>query len=64
MGKAEERSRVDCVVVYGKGLIWFEGCPWLSAKADGCGHFFICLVGYAETYEFEIKDAKLRLYFN
>ena len=64
MGKAEERSRVDCVVVYEKGLIWFEGMPVVVCESGRLRAFFICLVGYAETYEFEIKDVKLRLYFN
>ena len=56
--------RVDCVVVYEKGLIWFEGMSVVVCESGRLRAFFICLVGYAETYEFEIKDVKLLLYFN
>lgn len=27
MGKAEERCRMDCVIVCEESLIWFEGMP-------------------------------------
>ncbi len=44
MGKAEERCRVDRTVVCKEGLIWFEGCPWLSdITSDGCG-FLVCTI--------------------
>ena len=43
MGKAEERCRVDRIVVCEESLIWFEGMPvvvWL-VWLDGCGLIFI-----------------------
>lgn len=43
MGKAEERCRVDRIVVCEESLIWFEGMPvvvWL-VWLDGCGLFLV-----------------------
>ena len=41
MGKAEERSRVDCVVVYEKVLYGLRGCPWLSVVSRWLRAFFV-----------------------
>ncbi len=43
-------------------MFWGDvrGCLRKRTVAGIC----ICLVGYAETSEFEIKDMKQRLYFN
>ena len=42
MGKAEERSRMDWIVVCEESLIWFEGMPVVVGdKPMAAGLFYI-----------------------
>ncbi len=43
MGKAEERCRVDCVVVCEESLIWLEGVPVVVCNERMAMGLFLCL---------------------
>ena len=59
MGKAEERSRVDRIVVCEERLIWFEGMPVVVGdESMAAGLFLIIVLRYMCMENFGTWDEK------
>ena len=44
MGKAEERCRVDCIVICEESLIWFKGMPVVIGDEPMAAGLFLFIV--------------------
>lgn len=65
MGKAEERCRVDRVVVCEESLIWFEGVPVVVCDERMAAGLFCCSkIFHCKKSVVHCKNVKSRYYYD